>query len=663
MLRGLAIVVAAGALGACLRPALIECGELACAAEQVCHDNRCLDPSLLDACETPPEGAACDALGEPGRCIDNVCEVATCGDGYVDEVLREECDASVPDVHCIDLGYDLGRPGCTACRPDPTLGCSRFGWERLVDAPTIALWIDGDTQAYVTSTGLTIRAPSGTMDVPGVYSEVHAAAGRVIAFHQTSFVDVFEGLPIKRSVPDIEHARVGVDGTVYALDGCRVYTVTDRLTPFGPPAVDSDSCSRMEVGPPTPSGARIYVAGGIGVSDRVYRWDPDRAKFDPVSPATGSPITDMRFHGDRLWVATTTGAYTIDDTNRNTDLGLGFGPTTIAFSPTATYFGDNDGMVARVRDGRVQRFRAPGLITGDGDIYSYRGPIYRFRGTTYGTRDALSSQLEVVGSVQEADGTVVVATKAALHVADATGAGWSLATSPAQITRGFAGADQRYFISDFTDTPSARNPMLYSGDPESTWAPIPVPMNPLLYALWWAPDDSTLFAVGDNDAGDAFLGVRRGTMWETAYRTGCTVRGVHGTDSSHVIAVGGCGDESVVWGYDGTQWTELERFAMTPPLLAALRSNSGALVVAGASGAARFDGTAWSVDEDAVGSSLSGTSDSDVWLSGVFTSVQHFDGSVWSKLAVQASGPIAVTAAPDRVLFPGATEGFVELIR
>lgn len=71
----------------------------------------------------------------------------------------------------------------------------------------------------------------------------------------------------------------------------------------------------------------------------------------------------------------------------------------------------------------------------------------------------------------------------------------------------------------------------------------------------------------------------------------------------------------------------------------------------------------WRVDREAVGQHLSGTSSTDVWLSGAFTSVQRFDGAVWSKLAISASGPIAVAASPDRVLFPGASADFVELVR
>ena len=39
------------------------------------------------------------------------------------------------------------------------------------------------------------------------------------------------------------------------------------------------------------------------------------------------------------------------------------------------------------------------------------------------------------------------------------------------------------------------------------------------------------------------------------------------------------------------------------------------------------------------------------------------DARTYVDLAVQANGPIAVCAENDRVLFPGATEGFVELVR
>ncbi len=664
MLRDLALVFATVTLGACLRPALVECGELACAPAQVCHADRCLDPSLLEACESPIAEGTCDALGEPGHCIDGVCELATCGDGYVDSELREECDGSIPDAHCIDYGFDLGRPACAACQPDATMGCERFGWERIIDAPTLALWTDGETFAYVTTPGLHVVTPTDTTFVPGAFAGVWGGGGHVIGYHPEAFVDVFGGVATMRDVVGADHARVGPDGTIYVLEDCQVSIVEPtRIVTFGPP-IGQPSCGRIEVGPPGPHGPRIYVTAGDPFPDRVYRWDQGRGMFLGVRTFPGG-VTNMRFGRDRLWVTNLSGAYTIDDDDQFVDLDIGFGPSSIAFSADATFVGDNGGRAARIRGSRIQLFHAPGQITGDDAVYSYRGPIYRFKGIEYGIRAALSSQLEVVSSLQEADGTVIAATKRALHVAGMNGGGWTQKINPASLTRAFAGASARYFVSDFATQAGARDPKLHATTSglDGVWTQITVPMSPLLYGLWWSPSDSTLFAVGDNDAGDAFFGVRRGNMWETAYRTGCTMRGVHGTDASHVIAVGGCNGQAVVWTYDGTQLTERARPDLPGPLLAALRFPDGQLVAAGASGAARFDGTTWSIDETIIGEHLSGTSASDVWVSGTFTSVQHFDGTVWSKLAVQASGTIAVTAEPDRVLFPGATDGFVELVR
>lgn len=662
MQRGLAlgvIVITAG----CLEPSLVPCGELACAPSQVCHADRCLDPSRLAACEGALDGATCDALDGPGRCIAGVCEAATCGDGYVDAELREECDGSVPDAHCVDFGYDIGRPACTECRSDSTAGCTRFGWERVNDAPTHDAWVDGATIAYLTTSELVVETPAGTTTVPGEFLNLHAATDRVIAYYAPNLVEVANGVATPKIVPFIEHARIGPDGTVFALDDCRVYTITDRFEPIGPAITGASVCAMLEIGPPDGAEPRIFVAGGSTSADRIYRWNAGRGQLFPVNTA-GAPITEMRFHGDRLWVATTDGAYTLDDAGNQTTIALGFGPNSIAFGPDATFFADINGVIARVRGDRVQRFRAPGLITGDGEIYAYRGPLHRFTGTAWGTRDTLPPQFEVVASLRETDGSIVVASTSVLHISYDAGASWVSAFNPSGgNARAFTGGGDRYFMSGFTDDIDARAPTLHASTNTGSWATVAVPDDPLIYALWWSQDDDTLFAVGDNDRGDAFLGVRRGTMWETAYRTGCTVRGVHGTSSTHVIAVGGCGDRSVVWRYDGTQWTELESFDLAPPLAAVVAFDTGDIVVAGGAGSARFDTTSWSIDEGAVGTWLSGTSASDVWLSGTFTSVQHFDGASWSRLPVLSIGPIAVAAQPDRVMFPGAAEGFVELVR
>lgn len=653
------------ATGGCLRPALVECGDLACAPSQVCHQERCLDPSQLDVCVSVDEGTSCDALGAPGHCTDGVCEVATCGDGHVDDDLREQCDDTVPDAHCIDFGYDIGRPACTECQPDATMGCTRFGWERIIDAPTFALWTDGATFAYLTSSGLTVRTATSTVVVPGSFTGVHGGGGHVVAYHSTGYVDVIGGVATMRVLPRTDQLRVGPNGTIYTLHDCIVSRIDgDRREPIGP-QIDGPFCGRFEVGATSAAGTRIYVAAGTPLPNRVFSWDETRGQFLPITLA-GSPITDLKVDGDLLWISTVTGAAFIDADNKLTPVDVGFGPISIALTPDATYFGNNDGAVARIRGNLVQQLRAPGPITGDGAVFAYRGPIYRFTGVDYGSRAPLSSQLEVVASLQDTNGTVRVATTSALYAATANGREWAQTSTPPTSTRvrAMAGIDGTYFISDFHDQ-APREPKLFAlteGVP--TWTPRPVPNDPLLYGLWWAPTDSTLFAVGDNDAGDAFFGVHRGTtMWETAIRVGCTVRGVHGIDATRVIAVGGCGTDAVVWAYSGTQWTELARPALPGPLLAALHLDNGSLVVTGAGGTARFDGWTWSVDTGVAGAWLSGTSDGDIWVSGTFTSVQHFDGVAWSKLAVQASGSIAVMTSPDRVLFPGATEGFVELVR
>jgi hypothetical protein len=663
------------ALAGCLRPALVDCGELACATTQVCHEERCLDPSLLDSCAAPvEEGAACDALGVPGHCTAGVCEPATCGDGYVDPDLREVCDDSVPPTHCLDLGFDLGRPACTACQPDASTGCTRFGWERVVDTASTQMWTDGTTLAYVTTApaSLEVRGPNGDVTVPGAFFGVHGANGRVVAWNSTTMVEVANG--VTRMLPglptSIAHVRMDDAGTIYSLAGCGVrsiapgatsWTVLDTL--MGP------SCGRIEVGPVVNGYARVLATRGDPTPTELWEYVPTRNEFQRQFGMPAS-ISNIRLQptpaGDVMWVSTSTGNQVLRiDESGSLFLNVGLSVVSIVFAGADVFFGDTAGNVSRLRDGRVARFRSPTgglIITGGDQLYAYRGPIHRFTGITRGTRSPIvpATPVEIVDSIVEPDGTILALSRSQIHTPNPDGNSWSHTTVPGIFARAFAGAAPNYFISSFDDV-TAPQLIISTGGITGPWSEVTVPGTPKLHALW-RDTSGALFAVGDG-ATDAFLGVRRNTTWETHAIAGCTVRAVSGTDAMHVVAAGACGTEAVVWTYDGAQWTELARPALPGPLEAVVRFSDGSIVAAGTSGAAWFDGTAWRVDRTAVGQSLSGTSLDDVWLSGEFTTIQRFDGTMWSKLATSSSGPISVAASADRVMFPGATADFVELVR
>ena len=49
--------------------------------------------------------------------------------------------------------------------------------------------------------------------------------------------------------------------------------------------------------------------------------------------------------------------------------------------------------------------------------------------------------------------------------------------------------------------------------------------------------------------------------------------------------------------------------------------------------------------------------------SGAYTPVRHYTNGRWAEVSVVSAAPIAVSAQPQRVLFPGAHNGNVELLR
>ncbi|HVK84313.1 MAG TPA: DUF4215 domain-containing protein [Kofleriaceae bacterium] len=101
------------ALGGCLAPDLVPCGDLSCASGDVCFESRkCVSSENLDACGGVADGAACATRAVvAGVCHDAVCITPGCGNGVVDGA--EMCD---------DGNVALG-DGCSAdCLSDETCG-------------------------------------------------------------------------------------------------------------------------------------------------------------------------------------------------------------------------------------------------------------------------------------------------------------------------------------------------------------------------------------------------------------------------------------------------------------------------------------------------------------------------------------------------------------
>jgi hypothetical protein len=113
--------------------------------------------------------------------------------------------------------------------------------------------------------------------------------------------------------------------------------------------------------------------------------------------------------------------------------------------------------------------------------------------------------------------------------------------------------------------------------------------------IWGAsPDD--VFAVGSDVAGSAAIAHYDGTGWQVTIPdpTALTLRGVGGTSSSDVFAVG---DGGVILHYDGTAWAAMQS-GTSSALLDVWAAAPNDVVIIGSEGGFRYDGQAWTPMED-----------------------------------------------------------------
>jgi cysteine-rich repeat protein len=167
-----ALLCAVGLLpAACLEPAVETCADgTVCPATSVCVPGGCAPRSSIAACEGLDAGAVCELAGGQGRCRDEVCVVASCGDGVTDpdeacddgnnldgDGCARDCDSTevcgdgVRDVgeQC-DLGADNADTPDSACRTTcqvPACG------DEIVDPDRGESCDDGDANADVPDAG------------------------------------------------------------------------------------------------------------------------------------------------------------------------------------------------------------------------------------------------------------------------------------------------------------------------------------------------------------------------------------------------------------------------------------------------------------------------------------------------------------------------------
>jgi cysteine-rich repeat protein len=152
VVRTIAMIVVLGvAVAACIEPSLVPCGDRACPSGTTCVTElqTCATPAQLDACAGKPDEDSCSVGTAIGRCHGGVCltegcgnnvidlgevcddgnrhdgdgcsgdclSLETCGNGYVDRALGEDCDCGADDASKV--------AGCVMPNSDdPSAECS-----------------------------------------------------------------------------------------------------------------------------------------------------------------------------------------------------------------------------------------------------------------------------------------------------------------------------------------------------------------------------------------------------------------------------------------------------------------------------------------------------------------------------------------------------------
>ena len=685
------LVFAGFLVGACVRADLIPCGESLCPQDKVCApDGRCLPPSLLEQCEGRDDGAACDALeGIDGRCANGVCEQVSCGNGFVDDQLHETCDGST-DTQCVDFGFDLGRPSCTGCAVD-TASCTRFGWVRVEYASSQDMWTDGTILAYTTYSPQGIVVHGGGYDAtsPRRYYALDGGDGQVYALSDAFVVEHatptgFEDLPAAPSA--IADIAVSDDGIPFVLGfDCRVYAYRSaawsEIGAQAPIPTIGGGCSMIAVQGAT-ANTKVVVASPSG----PFWVSTDLTHF-VERPSTVTQVSDVKLHEDAVYFVYQGGvaraSLTMPEPPEYT-FSL-FNTTSIAFVGDHYYVTSRQGLVVRVAGKIVDSHRGPtgGRVTDDGHggLYMYQGPIHRFTGIAFGELGPpeLNVQEEqIAASCRLGDRVLAMSDLTLFRQGVDDTAKWDEFPNPLQPTsyRGLACSGDS-LIAVVTHIEDG-NSLLGLSNVGPDAISLVDTSSPVKDAVWIAPD-GTVIVVGSSGQG-ATANTSPGWAgeiapgWETdlssaildgaalAFGT-CRFYAVHGLALSNVVAAGRCDDKgTIIERVSKNNWRVVYQSPTTDGGFRAVLRTANRIFAAGDRGAAWFDGTVWHTDPTVIGRTLSG-SETDLWLSGAFTNVQHFDGTQWSQVATAALSQIAVLASEGDIVFPGGAQGHVNLIR
>jgi len=691
-MRGVAIVLLVG----CIQPAPTQtCGDAICPADQVClaDEMRCVSQTAVAACAGSAAGAQCDPLGICTMHGDRVvCDPSTCGDGVIDPRLAEQCDGSASfATQCIDLDFDLGRPRCNDARCEfDTSTCERFGWTSSVSASVYAMWSDGwldGVRAYATYN------PSQLTVTGGGYQVAKSISITAIDGYQDRIVVLSCGAVYQVGTNDVLPLGTGGPNNIVALavahDAARgVYAISDCGAFYASFIRYDDAngwvtlnnqvpCSQLATNNfkiASSSSGQMFVY--IEPQGSVSVWNGSGFTMGPSSLQQVGQLAAHTIGGSEyVFAAAQNGLIQIDpsDLSKSAKQLSSHPVATLAFTSSEVLAADPSTATGlRWANDSTDTLDLPaGMITDDGHdhVLAYGGSIYLYDGKTFGALPPppLMPGDTVVDAL--ANGLVFGSSSSLLVFA---GDSWSTSANPCGsfVTepRAFAGSSPTDFVvSDTTG--------VWWFQPTTCQQIAGVKMDSAYGAsvdgLWVSPSGE-VFAAGSKPGPDAFLGFWKNSTWNVpnAQNAGCTAFGVSGTAFNDVYAVGQCGGEAAFWYFDGTGWSAPKPIAgIAGPLERVLVFASGEVFAIGESGAAWCrlascsDPSGWASDASVVGRSIAGTTPTDVWVSGNFTTIQHWDGNNWSGMTTRSLGPTVLSASPGRVLMPGGTPGHVSLLR
>lgn len=658
MFRTVAVVLL---VASCVEADLVPCGSLSCPVGQQCVDGaRCVTQHAIDECTDRPTGEPCSVDNLAGRCADfgnvHLCEPATCGDGVIDPPLREACDGAAPfTAQCVDLGFDLGRPACAADCALDAAPCERFGWEAVYDAQVTAMWSDGTILAVATRSPDRLEVHGGGLSISAAMTvdQLLGGAGRLFArsgerVFEVTAAGAVEVTPPPAILPRVRSIAVTSDGSLLALDGCSVARFAMSWAQL---ASTAGECGSIYSG----MAGRVFVHAGGSV---VQELTP--GGFAPAFNAD-APIQALHFTDTAAYFATSSrlGRWQ----NGRMDLLAAGDFRSVAVAGDAVYGVRLDGSAVRWVDGRVDAFAPPGTLLGDdahGHLFAFGGPLYRFRGAAFGELAPLPSSLgdvAVASSIGD-DGILYAAGTKTVWAIDPTGGDWRVVTTPAATIRALSVRTPTEFVlgthSEGSPTASIVRHHLASDLTLAVDADE-------IGGVYLAPD-GTSYAAGQAGS-DGWLGAAPlSGPFAVTRPPDCAFHAMHGA-GNRVIAGGSCRGAPSIWELAGGTWTELHRETSIAGSVRAVLLVGDEIVASGDEATLRFAGGTWTVDPAVHGTTLSGTAADDVWISGRFVPVQHWDGRAWSRMTTRSLGPITVAADARRVYLPGAAKDHVSLLR